>query len=102
MPLLKKGDTVQFSDNTQLYVDRRGDTETVEEAYQRIRREKPESLIIHMEAIVAAPDPMQRLKEMVEEQGEKVTEEQRRQVNIMMDIIHTNRQRIVKRKAAVI
>ena len=74
----------------------------MEEAYQRIRREKPESLIIHMEAIVAAPDPMQRLKEMVEEQGEEVTEEQRRQVKIMMDIIHTNRQRLVKRKAPVI
>ena len=83
-------------------MDRRGDTESVEEAYQRMRREKPESLIIHMEAIVAAPDPMQRLNEMVEEQGEEVTDEQRRQVKNMMAIINSNRQRIVKRKAAVI
>ena len=102
MPLLKKGDSVQLSDDTQLYVDSRGDTESVEEAYQRMRREKPESLIIHMAAIVDAPDPMQRLKEMVKEQGEEVTGERRAQVKSMMDIIHSNRQRIEKRKAAVI
>jgi len=70
---LKPGQTIRLNDEVGLMVEKRQGEETPEECYVRLRQKYPDRYVIHMEAVVSAPDPVERLNQMIKEQKMEVS-----------------------------
>ena len=69
----KHGERTQINENTYVVCDKGKENETAEEHYHRARRENPNANILHMDVILAHPDPIGRLFQMIEEQNMRLS-----------------------------
>jgi hypothetical protein len=72
---LKPGQTIQLNDEVGLMVETAQGQETPQECYVRLLHQYPDRYVIHMEAVVTAADPVERLHQMIKEQKMEMTVE---------------------------
>ena len=72
---LKPGVRYKLTEDVGVVIEDNLAQETPEEKYERMKNKYPDKNIIHIETIVQASNPMERLNQMIQEQDIELTNE---------------------------